>query len=36
MTHESAWYVDNDGALRMDALLEAFQDYFRAKRGALG
>ncbi|MCZ0942338.1 MAG: AAA-like domain-containing protein [Gammaproteobacteria bacterium] len=30
MHHETTWYVDDDGALRMDALLEAFQDYFRA------
>ena len=30
MTQETAWYVDDDGKLRMDALLEAFQDYFRA------
>ena len=30
MTHETAWYVGEDGVLRMDALLEAFQDHFRA------
>ncbi|MCY4214498.1 MAG: AAA family ATPase [Gammaproteobacteria bacterium] len=29
MTQETAWYVNDDGKLRMDALLEAFQDYFR-------
>ena len=30
MAIETAWYVGDDGGLRMDALLEAFQDYFRA------
>ncbi len=27
--HESAWYVDESGALRADDLLAAFQDFFR-------
>ena len=27
--HESAWYVDERGALRADDLLTAFQDFFR-------
>ena len=26
---EPAWYVDEDGALKQDKLLEAFQEYFR-------
>ena len=26
---EPAWYVDEDGALNLDKLLEAFQEYFR-------
>ena len=26
---EPAWYVDEDGALNPDKLLEAFQEYFR-------
>ena len=29
MTHRTAWYVGEDGALRMDKLLAAFQDHFR-------
>ena len=27
--HDSAWYVDENGALRADDLLSAFQDFFR-------
>ena len=26
---EPAWYIDGDGALKLDELLEAFQEYFR-------
>ena len=26
---EPAWYIDEDGALKLDKLLEAFQEYFR-------
>ncbi len=26
---EPAWYIDEDGALKLDELLEAFQEYFR-------
>ena len=30
LTHDPAWYVDGSGALRLDKLLEAFQDFYRA------
>ena len=29
MRHSAAWYVDPDGALKMDRLLESFQEFFR-------
>ena len=30
LTHDPAWYVDSSGALRLDKLLEAFQEFYRA------
>ncbi|MCP4153884.1 MAG: AAA family ATPase [bacterium] len=29
ITHDSSWYLDDDGKLDMDKLLTAFQEYFR-------
>ena len=29
LPHDPAWYVDADGALQLDKLIEAFQDFYR-------